>query len=110
MAVYNIDVPEGNTIDAVAEAREQRDARTRARMSKTAYKDAILTRLAEAMEEIGNPIAELVDQLFEAPLRDGYDYRAVVEMRDGRRVGATVVCAICDASLAAYRDADTEGF
>jgi hypothetical protein len=42
MSVYAIDVPELNTIDALAEQRERRDERTRARMSRKAYKDAIL--------------------------------------------------------------------
>ena len=45
MAVYDMQVPEFNTIDALAEAREQRDQRTRARMNKKAYLDEILAVL-----------------------------------------------------------------
>jgi hypothetical protein len=110
MAVYSIDVPERNSIDSLAEQRELRDAAVRARMSKKAYKDAILQRIADAMDDDRHPLGELVEQLFDAPLRDRYDYNAFLNMRDGRRLGATVLCAVCEASLEAYQDADTEGF
>ena len=110
MPVYNIDVPELNRVDELAEARERRDQRTRDRMSKKAYRDAILARISEAMDDDRHPLGELVDQLFDAPIRDGYDYKAFLEMRDGRRLGSTVLCAVCEASLEAYQDADTEGF
>lgn len=110
MPVYAIDVPEGNSIDELAEARERRDQRTRDRMSKKAYRDAILQRISEAMDDDRHPLGELVDQLFDAPIRDAYDYKAFLEMRDGRRLGATVLCAVCEASLEAYQDADIEGF
>jgi hypothetical protein len=110
MSVYSINVPELNSIDALAEAREQRDQRTRAHMSKKAYKDDILARLSDLLDDSRHPLGELVDQLFEAPIRDSYDRKAFLEMRDGRRVGAAIVCAVCDASLEAYQDADTEGF
>jgi hypothetical protein len=110
MAIYNISVPELNRVDHLAEAREQRDQRTRARMSRQGYTDAIRQRLTEAMDDPGHPLGELVEQLFEAPIRDAYDARAFIEMRDGRRVGAAIVCAICDASLASYEAADTDGF
>jgi hypothetical protein len=110
MLVYAIDIPELNTVDELSAARERRDQRTRDRMSKKAYKDAILQRISEAMDDDRHPLGELTDQLFDAPIRDAYDYRAFLEMRDGRRVGATVLTAICEASLEAYQDADTEGF
>jgi hypothetical protein len=110
MSVYSIDVPELNSIDSLAEQRERRDERTRARMSKKAYKDAILARISEAMDDRYHPLGELVDQLFEAPIRDRFDYKAFLEMRDGRRIGATVLCAVCEASLEAYQDADSAGF
>jgi hypothetical protein len=110
MSVYSIDVPERNTVDELAEAREQRDQRTRARMSKHAYKDAILQRLSDAMDDERSPIGELVDRLYDAPLRDSYDYRAYLSLHDGHRIGAEVLTAVCDCSLAEYQDADLEGF
>jgi hypothetical protein len=61
----------------------------RARMSKKAYRDDILARLADMLDEPGHPLTKLADQLFDAPIRDAYDYRAFLEMRDGRRIGAT---------------------
>ena len=110
MAVYDINVPELNRMDELSATHERRDQRTRDRMSKKAYRDAILQRISEAMDDDRHPLGELVDQLFDAPIRDDYDYRAFLEMRDGRRIGATVLTVICEASLDAYQDADTEGF
>src|SRR5262245_53172767 len=110
MAVYNISVPEGNTIDALAEAREHRDALVRAQMSRKAYRDAIVQGLQAAMDDIGNPVAELSDTLFQCPIRDAYDYRSFVNMRDSRRLGASLLKIIADASLASYEATDTFGF
>ena len=111
MSVYGIEVPELNTVDSLAEQREQRDERTRARMSKKAYKDAILAAISDAMDDRYHPLGELVDRLFDAPIRDTYDYKAFLELRDGRRIGATVLTIVCDSSLDAYQDADSdEGF
>jgi hypothetical protein len=108
MPVYNM--PQPSTIDTFAEQREARNARVRARMSRKAYKDDILQRIADAMDDERHPLGELVEMLFSAPLRDAFDYRAFLEMRDGRRLGACVLTMICDASLAAYEEADDEGF
>jgi hypothetical protein len=110
MPVYSIDVPERNRIDTVADALAQRDARVRANMDRQAYTDAILAAIADAMADERHPIGELVDRLFDCPLRDQFDYRAFLELRDGRRIGATLLTLICDASLAAYQEADEEGF
>jgi hypothetical protein len=110
MPVYNIDVPERNSIDALAELREQRDARVRARMSKKAYKDAILEAISDAMDDERHPLGEMVGLLFDCPIRDSYDYKAFLHLRDGRRIGATVLTMTCDASLAAYQEADDIGF
>jgi hypothetical protein len=110
MSVYSIDVPELNRVDMLAEQRDLRDMRTRARMSKKAYKDAILQRISAAMDDDRHPLGELMEQLFDAPIRDAYDYRAFLEMRDGRRLGATVLTMVADASLEAYTEADVEGF
>jgi hypothetical protein len=105
-----INVPECNTMDSLAEQRERRDARTRARMDKNAYKDAILASLADAIGDERNPIGELVDMLFEAPIRDHFDARAFVEIRDGHSAGRTLLHRIVEASLEAYESADSEGF
>jgi hypothetical protein len=110
MPVYGIKVPERNSTDTFAEERELRDARVRARMSRKAYTDAILAAIADAMDDERHSLGEMVDRLFDAPIRDQFDYRAFLELRDGRRLGATVLTMICDASLAAYEEADTEGF
>lgn len=110
MAVYNISVPPGNSIDALAEAREQRDAAVMARMSQKAYRDAILQGVTEALDEIGHPLSEISDTLFQAPLRDGYDYRAFLHMRDARQLGAALLKIVADASLASYAEADDLGF
>jgi hypothetical protein len=111
MSDHPVNVPDLTSIDRLAEQREQRDQRTRSRMSKKLYKDQIFQALAEAMEDERHPVGELVAMLWDAPLRDPYDYRAFLEMRDGRRLGATVLTMVCDASLAAYQQADAdEGF
>jgi hypothetical protein len=110
LSSHGVNVPERNSLDTLAEQRERRDARTRARMSRKAYTDAILARIREAMDDRYHPLGELVDRLFEAPIRDHYDYRAFLEMRDGKAIGATILCAVCDASLEAYQEADDEGF
>jgi hypothetical protein len=110
MSMYNISVPEANQIDALAEARDKRDQRTRARMSRKAYIDAILEGMRDAMETHGNPLCELADMLFEAPVRDRYDCNAFLAMRDGRRAGKAIMTVVAEASLAAYQDADNEGF
>jgi hypothetical protein len=110
MPVYNISVPPCNTIDALAEQREQRDQRTRARMSKKAYRDAILQRLAEALNDDRHPLGDVVDRLFGAPIRDGFDYRGYLEMQDGRCLGRAILALVCDCSLAEYQDSDGQGF
>jgi hypothetical protein len=115
MALYtvsgqSVNVPERNSIDTLAEERELRDARVRARMSRKAYTDAILEAISDAMDDERHPLGEMVGRLFDCPIRDAYDYRAFLELRDGRRIGATVLTLICDASLQAYQEADTEGF
>ena len=110
MAVYSISIPEANSIDALAEAREQRDERTRAGMSHKSYIDAILEGVRDAMEKPGNPLAELADMLFDAPIRDSYDRQAFLEMRDVRRPGKTIMSIMAQASLDTYQDADNEGF
>ena len=110
MSVYSINVPEANSIDALAEAREKRDAAVRGRMSKKAYQEDILQAVKDAMQEPGHPLAELVDQLFDAPIRDPFDRRAFLEMRDGRRLGKSILAMITQASLDSYQEADTDGF
>jgi hypothetical protein len=52
----------------------------------------------------------MVGLLFDCPIRDSYDYKAFLHLRDGRRLGATVLTMTCDASLAAYQEADDIGF
>src|SRR5215211_3181111 len=98
MASMGLQVPEGNTIDALAEAREQRDTMVRARMSKKAYVDAILQGVRDALDEIGHPLGELADMLFDAPIRDQFDYRVFLDMRDGRRLGKALMTLVADAS------------
>jgi hypothetical protein len=110
MAAYSISVHEANQIDALAEAREQRDQRTRARMSRKSYIDAILEGMRDAMETHGNPLCELADMLFEAPIRDQFDCRAFLEMQDARRAGKAIMTLVAEASLDSYQDADNEGF
>jgi len=110
MASMGLQVPERNSIDALAEQREQRDQQVRARMSKAAYQEEILRYVADALQEIGHPLAELADTLFDAPIRDAWDGKAFLNMRDGQRLGAAVLRLVADASLAAYEDADTGGF
>jgi hypothetical protein len=110
VSTYNIEVPERNSIDSLAEQREQRDAAVRARMSKKSYHDAILQGVREALEEIGHPLGELADRLFDAPIRDAYDRRAFLEMRDTRRLGAALLTIVADASLVSYEEADDIGF
>jgi hypothetical protein len=99
MSAYNIQVPPCNSIDVLAEAREQRDAQVRACMSKPAYQAAILEALKEALGEIGHPFAELADMLFECPIRDPYDYKAFLSMRDGQRLGRSLLTIVAQASL-----------
>jgi hypothetical protein len=79
-------------------------------MGRKAYQDAILQRLRDMLEDERQPLGELVDRLFEAPIRDPFDYRAFLELRDGKAIGATILCAVCDCSLDAYQEADEEGF
>jgi hypothetical protein len=110
MAAYDIQVPPFNTIDTLAEQRDARDQRTRARMSRKVYIDAILEGMRDAMETHGNPLCELADMLFEAPIRDTFDCRAFLEMRDGRRAGKAIMTLVAEASLSAYQDADNKGF
>ena len=110
MAVYDIDVPELNTVDALAEQREQRDQQVRARMSKAAYLEEIGLYVQDALQEIGHPLAELADTLFDAPIRSLWDQRAFLEMRDTRRLGAALMKLVAEASLASYEAADTDGF
>jgi hypothetical protein len=110
MPMYNISVPEANLIDALAEAREQRDQRTRARMSKKAFLDDILVRLMDELLDERTTLGELADHLFDAPIRDQFDCRAFLEMRDGRRAGIAIMTLVAQASLDAYQDADNEGF
>jgi len=110
MEVYFNGVPPCNRIDAIAEAREKRDAAVRACMSKPAYQAAILEALKEALVEIGHPLAELADMLFECPIRDPYDYKAFLSMRDGQRLGRSLLTIVAQASLSAYQSADTLGF
>jgi hypothetical protein len=110
MSDHAVNVPEFNTVDSLAEQRDARDARTRARMSQKAYKDAILQRISDAMDDERHPLGELVDRLFDCPLRDEWDYRGYLGMYDGKRIGATVLTMICDSSLEAYQEADIEGF
>jgi hypothetical protein len=110
MSVYSINVPESNQIDALAEQRDALDQRTRARMSRKSYIDAILEGMRDAMETHGNPLCELADMLFEAPIRDQFDCRAFLEMRDCRRAGKAIMTLVAEASLEAYQRADVEGF
>jgi hypothetical protein len=110
MLVYNIEVPPCNTIDHLAELREKRDALVRARMSKPAYEAAILQGVQDALVEIGSPLSELADMLFECPIRDPYDYKAFLSMRDGQRLGRSLLTIVAQASLSAYQSADTLGF
>jgi hypothetical protein len=107
---HAVNVPPLNAVDSLGEARERRDARTRANMSRKAYLDAILQRMSEAMADPRSPIGDLVDRLFSSPIRDDWDYRSYLALYDGKRVGAELLCMICDCSLAAYQDADSEGF
>jgi hypothetical protein len=69
-----------------------------------------LLKITGMYRGLANHIGELVSTLFEAPLRDVYDYRGFLEMRDGRRIGKAAITLVCDASLEAYEDADDEGF
>jgi hypothetical protein len=110
MSVYDIQVPSCNTIDALAEQRDARDQRTRARMSRKAYIDAILEGVRDAIETHGNPLCELADMLFEAPVRDRYDCNAFLAMRDSRRAGKAIMTLVAEASLESYQSADNEGF
>jgi hypothetical protein len=110
MSTYSISVPERNSIDTLAEAREKRDAAVRARMSKVAYREDILQAMKDALEDPGHPLAELANQLFDAPIRDPFDARAFLEMRDGQRLGKSILALVVEASLAAYEEADTDGF
>jgi hypothetical protein len=111
MSVYHIEVPPCNSIDALAEQRERRDQRTRARMSKKAFLDDILTRLMDEMLDKYSALGELADMLFDAPIRDRYDFNAFLSMRDGRRVGKAMMTLVAEASLDAYTEADAdEGF
>jgi hypothetical protein len=105
-----VNVPEGSSINSVAEQREARDQRTRAAMSKKVYKDAILARISEAMDDTRTPLGDLVDRLFDAPIRDSFDYRAYLQLHNGHNIGAELLCAVADCSLAEYQDADQEGF
>jgi hypothetical protein len=106
---HAVNVPEMNSIDALAEAREQRDQRTIARMDRKVYLDAIIEGVRDAMADERSPIGELCDRLFDAPVRDTYDLRSVYEMHDGRGLGKALLQIIADASLDQYQDAD-EGF
>jgi hypothetical protein len=110
MSAYNISVPERNSIDALAEQREARDQQVRARMSKPTFQELIFQGLKDALEEIGHPLRELADTLYEAPIRDEYDYRAFLSLRDGQRLGRSLLTIVAQASLSAYQSADTLGF
>jgi len=79
-------------------------------MSKAAYQEEILRYVADALQEIGHPLAEVADTLFDAPIRDAWDGKAFLHMRDGQRVGAAVLRLVAEASLAAYQAADDIGF
>jgi hypothetical protein len=107
---HAVNVPPLNSVDALGEQREARDARVRSLMSKKLYKDAIFEAIAEAMEDERHPLGEIVSMLWEAPLRDSFDYKGFLSMRDGRKLGATVLTMVCDASLHTYQAADIEGF
>jgi hypothetical protein len=107
---HAVNVPEANRTDVLAEQREARDQRTRACMSKKAYIDAIVEGMRDAMETHGNPLCELADMLFEAPVMDRHDLNAFLAMRDGRRAGKAIMTVVAEASLTTYQDADVEGF
>jgi hypothetical protein len=104
---HAVNVPKDNRIDALAEAREQR---TRARMSRKAYIDAILESIRDAMEERGNPLADLADMFWDEPCRDRFDLNAALSLHDGRRAGKAITTLVAEASLNAYQDADSKGF
>jgi hypothetical protein len=110
VSTYNIEVPERNSIDSLAEQREQRDDAVRARMSRKAYTDAIIQGVTEALEDMGHPLAEVADTLFDAPIRDGFDARAFLHLRDGQRLGQAMLRIVAEASLASYQEADDLGF
>jgi hypothetical protein len=107
---HAVNVPEMNSIDALAEAREQRDQRVMARMSRKTYIDAILEGMRDAMETHGNPLCDLADKLFEAPIRDRHDLRAYLSLMHGQLAGKAIVTLVAQVSLDAYQDADIEGF
>jgi hypothetical protein len=107
---HAVNVPPLNSVDALGEQREARDARVRSLMSKKLYKDAIFEAIAEAMEDERHPLGELVSMLWSCPIRDAYDLKAVVAMREGKALGKAVLQMVAEASLYTYTDADIDGF
>ena len=62
------------------------------------------------MDDPRTGLGEVVDRLFDAPIRDAYDRQAYLHLHDGHRLGAQVLGLIADISLTHYQDADVEGF
>jgi hypothetical protein len=108
MPAYNISVPQANSIDHLAEQREKRDQLVRSRMSKAGYTTAIIEAITEAIENPSTPLGELVEMLFDAPIRDHFDLKAFLNMRDGRLLGKTLIHLVAQCSLNAYDQASGE--
>ena len=104
-------VPELNSIDSLREAAEKRDAQVRANMSKPDYLAAIAVSLMEMVLDESTPLGELSSLLFECPIRDVFDLRAFEYMRDGQRIGKSVIHIVASMSLEAYStESDRIGF
>jgi hypothetical protein len=73
MPVYNIEMPELNTIDHLAAERDARYEALKQRLDWKAIKLEFCTRLNLAWMEAGNPLHELVCDLVDAPVEDHWD-------------------------------------
>jgi hypothetical protein len=114
MACYHFDgtpfkVPPLNSIDSLREAAEQRDRRIRAQMSKPAYLVCIVEAMVEAMQDESTPLGELTSLLFASPIRDQWDLKAFEALRDGQRLGRSIIHEIAVISWSAY-EAEAQRF
>lgn len=107
MSTWNVDVPDRPDYDAIAEQRDEQDARIRARMSRSAFLADVQAAFAEELRHTDTPLEDLCAMMFEAPIRDLYDHRAFLnsQMRDAKRLGQALLKIVADVSLEHYQEA-----
>jgi hypothetical protein len=104
-----INLPDRNPIDALAEQREQRDTCIKSRMNRRLFLQDVQAGLADLMDDERGPLGEVIDGLWDCPIRDEADFRGYLHMHSGDRLGAQIMRLVASISMNHFQDA-SDGF